>query len=370
MVVPSPVADGLLLAVGVAALWAGARLLVGSSVRLARRVGLSELVIGLTVVAVGTSSPEIVVTVGAAVDGAGDLAVGNVIGSNLYNLAVVLGAVAVVGPFAVEPRIVRREGVALVAATLAGALAVSDLRVTPAEGGALLALLVGYVAVSLRAGVDDGRADADARTEDDSLPDGDSPSDGDAPAGGDAPTDGDDAPTDGGIVGNSFETDPVDLSTPARRIADGPARDLLLVIAGVAVVVAGGDLLVDAAVGLARAAGVSEWVIGGTVVAAGTSTPEFAVSLVAVRQGSLGVSVGNVVGSSVFNVLGVLGLAALLTPLSVAPEALVSVGWLVAVTVAVVAALWSGRRLTRPEGIVLALSEALRWTLSLLRIVG
>ncbi|QZP38408.1 sodium:calcium antiporter [Halobaculum magnesiiphilum] len=362
MVVPPPVADGLLLAVGVAALWAGARLLVGSSVRLARRVGLSELVIGLTVVAVGTSSPEIVVTVGAAVDGAGDLAVGNVIGSNLYNLAVVLGAVAVVGPFAVEPRIVRREGVALVAATLAGALAVSDLRITPAEGGALLALLVGYIAVSLRAGIGDGRADADARTEDEALADGDARSVADASAGGDAPT-------DGGIVGRPSGTDPVDLSTPARRVADGPARDLLLVVVGVAVVVAGGDLLVDSAVRLARTAGVSEWVIGGTVVAAGTSTPEFAVSLVAVRQGSLGVSVGNVVGSSVFNVLGVLGLAALLTPLSVAPEALVSVGWLVVVTVAVVAALWSGRRLTRPEGIVLALSEALRWTLSLLRIV-
>ena len=362
MVVPPPATDGLLLAVGVAALWAGARLLVGSSVRLARRVGLPELVIGLTVVAVGTSSPEIVVTVGAAVDGAGDLAVGNVIGSNLYNLAVVLGAVAVVGPFAVEPRLVRRDGVALVAATLAGAVAVSDLQVTPVEGGVLLALLGGYVAVSLRTGVADARADAETRTENEAL------ADGDAPSGDDAQT-SDGAPTGGDRVERPTATDPVDLSTPARWFADGPLRDLLVVAVGVAIVVAGGDLLVDAAVRLARAAGVSEWVIGGTVVAAGTSTPEFAVSLVAVRQGSLGVSVGNVVGSSVFNVLGVLGLAALLTPLSVAPEALWSVGWLVAVTVAVVAALWSGRRLTRPEGIVLALSEALRWTLSLLRIV-
>ncbi|WP_432765027.1 sodium:calcium antiporter [Halobaculum litoreum] len=162
----------------------------------------------------------------------------------------------------------------------------------------------------------------------------------------------------------------MDLSTPARRLATGPARDAALVVVGLAVVLLGGDLLVGAAVRIARTAGVSEWVIGGTVVAAGTSTPEFAVSLVAVRQGSLGVSVGNVVGSSVFNVLGVLGLASLVTTLTVGPEALWSVAWLVALTVVVVAALWSGRRLSRVEGVALALSEVVRWALNLLRVVG
>ncbi|MFC6785930.1 calcium/sodium antiporter [Halobaculum halobium] len=336
MVVPVPVADVLLLAVGVAALWVGARLLVGSSVRLARRVGLSELVIGLTVVAVGTSSPEIAVTVGAAIDGAADLAVGNVVGSNVFNLAVVLGLIAVIGPFAVEARLVRRDGLVLLGATLAGAVAVWDLAVSVPEGSVLLASLVGYTAFSLRTGT-----------------------------AGAAPT-----ATDGTGAEPRQSDDSVDLSTPARRLATRPAFDLPLVVAGVAVVVGGGEILVGSAVRLSRAAGVSEWVIGGTVVAAGTSTPELAVSVVAVRQGSLGVSVGNVVGSSVFNVLGVLGLAALLTPLTVAPEALWSVGWLVVLTTAVVVGLWSGRRLTRVEGVLLVCSEGLRWVLSLFRIVG
>ncbi|MFC7070272.1 calcium/sodium antiporter [Halobaculum lipolyticum] len=327
-------ADAALLVVGVVALWVGARLLVGSSVRLARRVGVSDLLIGVTVVAVGTSSPEIVVTVRAALGGAGALAVGNVVGSNLYNLAVVLGAVAIAGSFPVDRSLVRRDGAALVAATVACALALVDLRVTPGEGAGLLALLVAYTVVAVRAGRVDA-ADATA-------------------------TDGD------GVARPARER--VDLSTPARRLATGPARELALVLAGLAVVLLGGDLLVGSAIRLARAAGVSEWVIGGTVVAAGTSTPEFAVSLVAVRRGSLGVSVGNVVGSSVVNVLGVLGLASLLTPLSVGPEALWSVAWLVGLTVVVVAALWSGRRLTRAEGVLLALSEAVRWALSLLRV--
>jgi cation:H+ antiporter len=117
---------------------------------------------------------------------------------------------------------------------------------------------------------------------------------------------------------------------------------------------------------LARGVGIPEWTIGATIVAAGTSTPEFAVSLVAVLRGRTGVSVGNVVGSNVFNALGILGLAASLTPLSVTAEALSGAWWLLALTTLVVAALWSGRRLSRPEGGALVVSEAVRWTVGLL----
>jgi cation:H+ antiporter len=143
-----------------------------------------------------------------------------------------------------------------------------------------------------------------------------------------------------------------------------------LAVAGLAVVLVSGDLLVGAATELARGAGVSEWVIGGTIVAAGTSTPEFAVSLVAMRSGRLGISVGNVVGSNVFNVLGVLGLAALLRPLAVGGGALETTAWLVVVSVVMVAALWTGRKLSRPEGALFALSEAVRWVLGLLGLLG
>jgi cation:H+ antiporter len=128
--------------------------------------------------------------------------------------------------------------------------------------------------------------------------------------------------------------------------------------------------MVGAASELARGAGVSEWVIGGTIVAAGTSTPEFAVSLVAVRSGRLGVSVGNVVGSNVFNLLGVMGLAAVIRPLSVGGAALENVAWLLVVSVAMVAALWSGRKLSRPEGGLFACSELARWALGLLGVLG
>lgn len=342
MVALSVVSDLALLVVGVAALWAGARLLVAASVRLARRVGFSELLIGVTVVALGTSSPEIVVTVEAALTGAGELAVGNVVGSNLYNLAVVLGAVAMFGSFPVDRTIVHRDGVALLVATLACAFALVDLRVTPTEGLVFLGLLATYTVVSVRAGV----GTSDETDSEDGGPDADA------------------------VVDSIAGPDAVDLSTPAQRIGAGPVRDILFVVVGLAVVLVGGDLLVGSAVRIARLAGLSEWVIGGTIVAAGTSTPEFAVSLVAVRQGSLGVSVGNVVGSSVFNVLGVLGLASLLTPLTVGPAALWTVGWLVVLTLLVVAALWSGRELTRIEGVLLACSEAIRWALSLLRVVG
>jgi cation:H+ antiporter len=123
--------------------------------------------------------------------------------------------------------------------------------------------------------------------------------------------------------------------------------------------------MVGAAATLSRAAGIPDSIGVGTIVAAGTSTPEFAVSLVAVRRGRLGVSVGNVVGSNVFNMLGVSGVAAIIRPLSFGV-----VAWLVAVTVVVVAALWTGRRLSRPEGALFTASEIGRWILGLLGLVG
>ncbi|MEA5389166.1 hypothetical protein VB773_20475 [Haloarculaceae archaeon H-GB2-1] len=147
-------------------------------------------------------------------------------------------------------------------------------------------------------------------------------------------------------------------------------RDAVLLVLGLAVVLVSGDLMVGAASTLARAAGIPDSVIGGTIVAAGTSTPEFAVSLVAMRQGRLGVSVGNVVGSNVFNVLGVLGVAAIIRPLSFGSVAFESVAWLIAVTVGMVAALWTGRQLSRPEGALFAASEGGRWVLGLLGLVG
>ncbi|MFC6770948.1 sodium:calcium antiporter, partial [Halorubrum pallidum] len=146
--------------------------------------------------------------------------------------------------------------------------------------------------------------------------------------------------------------------------------DAMLLVGGLALVLVSGHFMVEAASAIARAGGVSDWVIGGTIVAAGTSTPELAVSLVAMRQGHVGMSVGNVVGSNVFNVLGILGIAAMLQPLAVGEAAIESLLWLTVLTVLMVAALWSGRRLSRSEGVLFVCSELARWVLGLLRIFG
>jgi cation:H+ antiporter len=134
--------------------------------------------------------------------------------------------------------------------------------------------------------------------------------------------------------------------------------------AGLALVIVGGRVLVDAAVGLALSAGISEWVVGATVVAAGTSLPELVTSVVAARRGDTGIAAGNVVGSNVFNVLGVLGLAAAVRPLAVDPAVFLALGWLAALTALATAVLGTGRRLIRLEGVALVAFGAGYWVVS------
>ncbi|MUV56864.1 calcium/sodium antiporter [Halogeometricum sp. CBA1124] len=325
------VSDGAAVQIGilvatVAGLWIGARLLVDSVIRLARRLGLSELTIGLTVVAAGTSTPELVVTADAALAGLGAIAVGNVVGSNIYNLAFILGVVSLVRIIPIERSLVHRDGVVLVVSTLVGAAVMFDRTVVRVEGAVLLVSFVAYTAYLLRTG--DGTPDTVPSSVSEGIP------------------------------------------TALTERVTFRGRDAVLLVLGLAVVLVSGDLMVGAASTLARAAGIPDSIIGGTIVAAGTSTPEFAVSLVAIRQGRLGVSVGNVVGSNIFNMLGVLGVAAVIRPVSFGSVALESVAWLIVVTVVVVAALWTGRKLSRPEGAVFAASEVGRWVLGLLGLVG
>jgi cation:H+ antiporter len=318
---------GVLVAT-VAGLWIGATLLVDAVIRLARRVGLSELTIGLTVVAAGTSTPELVVTTDAALKGLGAIAVGNVVGSNVYNLAFILGVVSLVRIVPIERSLVHRDGLVLIASTLVGAAVMYDLTISRVEGAALVVLFVAYTAYLLRTGG---------------------------------------TPPDADRTG----TDPsAGVSTALTERVTFRGRDAVLLVVGLAVVLVSGDLMVGAASTLARTAGVSDSVVGGTVVAAGTSTPEFAVSLVAMRGGRIGVSVGNVVGSNVFNVLGILGVGAVVRPLSFGAVALETVAWLIVVSVLMVAALWTGRQLSRLEGGLFAASEVGRWVLGLLGIVG
>ncbi|WP_137287300.1 calcium/sodium antiporter [Halorussus salinisoli] len=335
MVWETPVAQVAVIAVTVLGLWLGARFLVDSAVRLARRAGLSELAIGLTVVAMGTSTPELVVTTGAALAGAGDIAVGNVVGSNIYNLAFILGVVSLLRVVPIDRSLVHRDGLVLVGSTIVGFAAMGDLTVGRVEGLLLVGLLVVYTVYLLRT---ESQGDVGEESRSSAA-----------------------TPPDGG-------RDSVEAFDVERNASLG--RDVALLVAGLAVVLVSGHYMVEAATALARGAGVSEWVIGGTIVAAGTSTPEFAVSLVAMRRGRLGVSVGNVVGSNLFNLFGILGIGAVIRPLAVSGAALESMAWLTVLVVVMVVALWSGRRLSRAEGGLFALSELIRWVLGLTGITG
>ena len=292
--------DLLTLAGGLVLLVVAATVLVRGAAALALRLGLSPVVVGLTVVAFGTSAPELVVSVQAALAGAGGIAVGNVVGSNVANVGLVLGAAVLVRPFATDPAVLRRDLPVLFAVTALAAALLWDRQMGRGEGAVLAAGLVAYLAWSVRA----------ARAEPEALE--------------------------------------VDLA-PA-----GPAwRDALFVVAGLAGLVLGADLFVGAATGLAEAAGVSNAVIGLTVVAVGTSLPEFSTTIVAALRGEAGIAVGNVVGSNLFNLLGILGVAAVVRPLDTPGLEAVDVAVMGAFTLALGLALWTGRRLVRWEGAVL-----------------
>ncbi|NHN59553.1 MULTISPECIES: calcium/sodium antiporter [Halorussus] len=331
------------VAASVGALWVGAKLLVENAARIARRAGLSELVVGLTVVGFGTSTPELATSVDAALVGAGDVAVANVVGSNLFNVGVVLALVGLLNPVPASRGMIRRDGPVVVGAAVLAAAVVRDGVVARTEGAVLVALLAGYVGWLLARG---GPGDAPDEAADDRP---------------------DDAAGDAGEGSTAVAVGP----SPGAATADGGVgrstlRSAALAVGGLAVILVGANFLVASATDLARLAGVSEWAIGETVVAVGTSTPEIAASVVAARRGNSDIAAGNLLGSNVFNALGILGVAAVVRPLSVSPVAFDAAVWLVALSAFVVALLATKGRLTRPEGLVALAVTLGRWTIDAL----
>ncbi len=296
--------DVALIVAGIGLLYGGGELLVGGARSLARALGVAPLVVGLTVVAFGTSSPELAATLAASLQGAPQVALGNVLGSNIANLGLILGASALVAALVARAAFLRRE-IPFMVLTSALVLPLAGDGVFGRWDGLLLvALLVVYLVVlvveSRRAGPPAASATADG------LPGG-----------------------------------------PTWR----PAVSLLAVAAGVLLLAGGAQLLVAGAVGIARGAGVPERVVGVSLVALGTSLPELASCLVAARRHEGDIVLGNLVGSNVFNVLGILGTAALVRPLPVAPrEFLPDYLVMLAFSVAVVPLLTLRGRLGRWEG--------------------
>lgn len=301
----------LLLFLGLVLLYYGAEFLVRGSSSLALRLGLTPLVVGLTVVAFGTSSPEMVVSLKAAYLGQGDISVGNVVGSNICNIGLILGLCALITPIKVSSQIIRLDTPIMIAVTALGVGLLLDGSVSRGEGAALFALLLSYIGFSVWQA---RRSPADS-------------------------------------LGEEF-TEEIAIS---KR---GLAVDLLMVAGGLVLLVLGARFLVDAAVVIARALGWSEALIGLTIVAAGTSLPELATSLVAAVRKEADIAVGNLVGSNIFNLLGILGVTAMVTPLST--TGIRGADLAVMATLAVV--LWpfsrTGGRITRTEGSVFLLGYA------------
>ncbi len=305
----------VLVVVSIGVLTYGADWIVEGAAALAKRLGVSELVIGLTIVAAGTSAPEFVVTVTASLSGQSDISVANVVGSNIFNLGFILGGCALLSPIPTSRRLVSRDCVVLVGSTLllVGMMA-GDLTLGRVEGGILVLGLVLYLAWVYRdrsLGLVPGEED-----------------------------DGEEIPTTQGSTSRS---------------------ELVRLLVGFAAVVGGSHLLVTSASAIARSFGISDWVIGVTIVAAGTSAPEFMTSLVAGLKGHHDISAGNLVGSDIFNLLGILGLAGILHPLMVDEAARISLFALVGMVVVTSVFIRTDWKVTRTEGGILVSIALARW---------
>jgi cation:H+ antiporter len=289
---------------GLALLVLGGNALVRGASVLAARLGIPPLVIGLTVVAWGTSAPELAVSLGAAFRGQGDIALGNVVGSNVVNILGVIGASALAAPLFVSRRLVRLDVPILIGLSVAVYVLALDGRIGLGDGLVLVAAGVAYTVFAIRT------------------------SRGEAGAG--------------------------EANAPGR--ARALAAQVTLVLLGLVLLAAGGRLLVDSATVFARSLGVSELVIGLTVVAVGTSLPEVAASVIAAWRGERDIAVGNAVGSNIFNLAAVLGLTSVVAPggVPVAEAALaLDIPVMIAVAVACLPLFFTGQAVTRWEGVLL-----------------
>lgn len=301
--------DALYLLLGFAGLIVGGDWLVRGAVSIARHFDVSPMVIGLTLVGFGTSMPELVTSVQAALVGSPGIALGNVIGSNIANILLILGAAALVAPILVSREAFRRDGTVLALATLLCLTLVVSGSIGRISGALLLSCLVVYLIVTLT--IERRRSTAAGATYDHEA--------------------------------ESISTEP-----------DNLGRASLLLFVGLLATIVGARFLVSGAVSIATDFGISEAVIGLTIVAIGTSMPELVTSVIAARKGQSDVAFGNVVGSNLFNILGILGVTALVEPLTVPAVIAAQDIWVMLAATALL--LWlsiTGWRISRREGALL-----------------
>jgi cation:H+ antiporter len=301
----------LSLGAGLLLLYLGAEALVRGSAAFARRVGLTPLVIGLTVVAFGTSAPELAVSVDATLEGSGGLAAGNVIGSNISNIALILGVSALISPLRVHAQVIRVDIPLMILISLLVAITCIDGSLGRLEGAALTLGLAAYLSFAVML----------ARRE-------------------------------------------TSLAVRAEFGSDVPEAtrsvwvEIVLMVSGLGLLLLGAEWLVDGAVTIARRLGVSDAVIGLTLVALGTSLPELATSIVAALKRHTDLAVGNIIGSNIFNLLGILGIAAWVRPLQL--DDIHATDWLamIAVSVLILPLARSDSLLKRWEAVLLLIVYA------------
>jgi cation:H+ antiporter len=327
----------ILLIAGAALLVLGAEILVRGATMIAAAAGIRPLIIGLTVVAFGTSAPELAVSLGATFSGRPDIAVGNVVGSNIFNVLLILGLSALIVPLAVQKQVVRYELPIMLGVSIALMVVSLDGAVGRLDGALLFGGLIAYLAYL-------------ARTGGASVP---------VVAG--APS-GTGAALDSPMLKRLAADEPIgyasaddSLATPVPHGAKKLAGAALLALVGLILLVAGSRFFVDGAVALATMLGVSQTIIGLTIIAAGTSLPELATSVMAGIRGERDIAVGNVVGSNIFNILAILGLCGLLGPEGVEVNSSMlrfDMPIMIAVAVLTLPVFFTGFRIGRLEGLL------------------
>ena len=299
----------LFLAIGLALLTMGGEALIRGSLSAARRLGVSPLLSGLIIVGFGTSAPEVVVSVDAALNQRPDIAIGNVVGSNIGNILLILGICALITPLAVKPLALRRDAITVVAASILFLVLVGGSALGPADAVIFLIALLAYLVWAYWSESFHAAPSAELH-----------------------------------------KAEAEELTTLPKSVAWIVAT----VIIGLLLLISGSQVLLMGAVGIAEHFGISEAVIGLTLVAVGTSLPELSISVIAALRRHADVAVGNILGSNIFNLLGILGVSALLQPLPVHARILQFDQWvMLGSSLLLLLFLYTGRRLSRLEGGVL-----------------
>jgi cation:H+ antiporter len=291
----------LLLVIGIIVVIKGADWLTSGAVGMAERIGVPQIIIGLTIVAMGTSMPEFFVSLMSAINGTPDLAVGNIVGSNIFNALLIVGCAAMVAPIAIQRTTVKKDIPIAVFASLLLMGMTLDGQISRIDAAILFVIFIAYLWITLRG----------AKTEE----------------------------------GSSQEEE----KKPMPVLKAG-----ILVIIGLACLIFGSDVFVDNATAIAHAMGISDAVIGLTIVAGGTSLPELATSVVAAKKGNSGIAIGNVLGSNVFNILMILGVTGLITPMTISGITIVDLSMMVISMILLWLFSFTKYRIERWEGVLLA----------------